>query len=750
MIQHPRVKSKYHVETVEGEGIYLLSENEKHVLEGETMFRLVPLLDGRRGWAEIMALLVPHVGEEAARAGVEVLLRNGHIENAVPEQFGGFDIFWSELGISPQDARAKLAAANCQVLGFGAADAQAVTLGLLGIGVRHDPHRAPTMLVAVTDDYQHPGLAELNAHALARKLPWLLLKPQGLEPLVGPMFQPHESACHACLNHWLNHNREVEGYVLRRAGRSAPLPLTKARVPLGEAQALSVALLQVARWIVRGDCPVLQGRVLAIDTLSGGQQHHPANRRPQCPACGTPAVARRAGAPVVLADPQHAVANENGVRPEEPEVTFARYEHLVSPLTGVVKGIYPSPWNTAGPIRTFVAGHNFALKNDSLYFLKDGLRSNSSGKGKSAAQARTSALCEALERYSGTFRHEEETRLASFRELGEDALDPRTVMLYSDRQYAEREDWNGGKGRFQVVPDRFDEEKPIHWSPLWSWTEQRRKWIPTSLAYYGFTEKPDAFFCWGDSNGCAAGGNFEDALLQGALELVERDAVAMWWMNRASRPGLDLKAFGDPYIDGLVAFFDGIGRDVWVLDLTGDLGVPAFAAINRRRSGPSEDIIMGFGAHFDARIALNRALTEMNQFVPAVLDVGPDGNTRYAFGDPQALDWWQTATIANQPYLLPSSEPARGPDAFPVPPSGPVRELVLELFGRFEKAGHEVLVLDQTRPDIGLPVAKVIVPGLRHFWARYAPGRLYDVPVRLGWRDTPCAEAELNPIPMFL
>jgi ribosomal protein S12 methylthiotransferase accessory factor len=62
----------------------------------------------------------------------------------------------------------------------------------------------------------------------------------------------------------------------------------------------------------------------------------------------------------------------------------------------------------------------------------------------------------------------------------------------------------------------------------------------------------------------------------------------------------------------------------------------------------------------------------------------------------------------------------------------------------------EMIVLDQTREEIGLPVAKVIVPGLRHFWARYAPGRLYDVPVRLGWLPRATPEDDLNPIPMFL
>jgi ribosomal protein S12 methylthiotransferase accessory factor len=43
-------------------------------------------------------------------------------------------------------------------------------------------------------------------------------------------------------------------------------------------------------------------------------------------------------------------------------------------------------------------------------------------------------------------------------------------------------------------------------------------------------------------------------------------------------------------------------------------------------------------------------------------------------------------------------------------------------------------------------VVRVIVPGLRHFYRRYAPGRLYDVPVQLGWLKKPVEEEDLNPI----
>jgi ribosomal protein S12 methylthiotransferase accessory factor len=62
-----------------------------------------------------------------------------------------------------------------------------------------------------------------------------------------------------------------------------------------------------------------------------------------------------------------------------------------------------------------------------------------------------------------------------------------------------------------------------------------------------------------------------------------------------------------------------------------------------------------------------------------------------------------------------------------------------------KREGLDFLVLDQTRPDIEVPVARVIVPGLRHFYRRFAPGRLYDVPVKLGWLDRPVRESDLNP-----
>jgi ribosomal protein S12 methylthiotransferase accessory factor len=189
-----------------------------------------------------------------------------------------------------------------------------------------------------------------------------------------------------------------------------------------------------------------------------------------------------------------------------------------------------------------------------------------------------------------------------------------------------------------------------------------------------------------------------------------------------------------------------------VLDLTSDLGIPVFTAISRRTDHPQEQIMFGFGAHLDPRIALMRSVTELNQMLVWLLrdDVETD-EIPGTFEDSETATWLKTATIGNQPYLVPNeSTPPRAASAYPWRWTDDLREDVDICRELVERQGMEMLVLDQTRPDIGLPVAKVMVPGLRHFWARFAPGRLYETPVTLGWLDAPIDEEQLNPVSMFL
>jgi ribosomal protein S12 methylthiotransferase accessory factor len=638
-----------------------------------------------------------------------------------------------------------------EVQTIGAIDPGPLAGMLASFGLRTNASGSPVVRIVLTDDYLQPELARINRDSLAQRMPLLLVKPVGTRLWIGPLIIPGRTACWKCLESRLRGNREVETYVERKTGRPGPFPVARARLAVTEYQAYAMAALQLLRWLATGANPAIESRLLVTDVTAFSFGFHDIIRRPQCPDCGDPGLGLK---PTQLAGFNGNGASresQNGVRSEPPEATFARLQHHISPFTGIVRSVTPSIWHGAGPLRVYMAGHNFALKSDELYFLKDGLRTHSSGKGRTDAQAKTSALCEALERYSGVFRGDEPRVLKSYEELGDDAVDPRTLMLFSDTQYAERQKWLARRSRFQIVPLPFNPKQRLEWTPVWSLTKKRNRYLPTSYLFYNYPTPPEHFYCWADSNGAAAGCTMEEAMLQGLLELVERDAVALWWYNRIRRPGADLHAFDDGFASEVKEFYKGHNRKVWVLDLTSDLGPPAFAAISRRVHGPTEDIMLGFGAHLDARIALNRAVTELNQFIPALLNVAPDGRTIYVLGDPDAVNWWTTAKVETETYLLPAEriEPAT-PASFGSPKAHGAAGMLHGLVETLEQKGYEVLALDQTRPDIGLPVVKMMVPGLRHFWARFAPGRLYDVPPAMKWRSGKLSEAELNPTPLFL
>jgi ribosomal protein S12 methylthiotransferase accessory factor len=421
------------------------------------------------------------------------------------------------------------------------------------------------------------------------------------------------------------------------------------------------------------------------------------------------------------------------------------FTHLIDPLAGVVHDVRKVTGRRPWPIHAYVANHAGAVTWRSLKMLERSLPLRSGGKGQSDVQARAGALGEAIERYCGTWQGDEPRVAGSLDDFGARAIHPKRYLLYSARQYRRREEWNPGHPPQQWVPVAFDPSAPTDWTPVWSLTEQRHKYLPSMYLYYGYPVDVAQAFCWADSNGCAAGNTREEAIVQGFLELVERDSVALWWYNRVQRPALELATLSSPYSHTLRAYYESLARELWILDITSDLGIPCFAAVSRRVGPGPEQILLGFGAHLDADLAAMRALTEMNQLLALVRTVAGRGR-----GLGQTLDaWLAEATIATHPYLQSGRlQPAQITD-FPRVVHRDLRDDVRWCQRLVERRGMELLVLDQTRPDINAAVVRVIVPGLRPFRARFAPGRLYDVPVALGWLAKPRPEADLNPVEVF-
>lgn len=743
MLTQPRFKPHLRIQIVPGEGAFVIADGTQSLLKGRLYELIVPSIDGRSADE-----LCDHFQDQASPAEVYYVLgqleRRGYLCEDTDILPPAEAALWSAQQVDPGEAARRLAGIPVAIRAFGADPAPLSDLLRANhVCVEEDS----SFQVVLTDNYLRNELDGINVEAVKRGRSWLLVRPYGRQVWVGPLFRPGTTGCWACLAQRLRDNRPVETYLNDKVGSSGSADC--AASPASLHVVLGLTANAVATWVARGELPALEGKIQTFDLASWQVQTHALARLPFCPVCGVPQTADRPASPIVLERQLKRFTQDGGHRIVAPEVTLERYGHLVSPLTGAVTMLERVRTAGDGAMHVYLAGRNLARRHKTLEHLRGDLRNMSSGKGVTDAQARASGLCEGLERYSGVFRGDEPRRRARLSTLGSAATHPNDCALYSDRQYRERASANRRKGHYNYVPVPFDPDMEIDWTPVWSLTRKETHYLPTAFCYFSYPYGDQEPFHIGDSNGNAAGNTFEEAILQGFLELVERDSVALWWYNRVRRPGVNLDGFADPYPGRLREVLRGLGRDVWVIDLTSDLGVPVFAAMCRKLEGPEEEILLGFGAHLDPHLALVRALTEMNQMLASLLNQPKPGQGSKGEED-ETEEWLRTATVANQPYLLPNDEAPRDVSAYTRIWTDDLSEDVRVCQGIVERRGMEMLVLDQTRAEIGLPVAKVIVPGLRHFWARFAPGRLYDVPVRLGWLPRTLAEEDLNPIPMFL
>ncbi len=739
---------------VDDDKVFLATEDATYLVEGRAVNGVLPLLDGTRPLDEIIAGASSALALAPMMAAVRRLERAGHLASDPAGDDPSATAWWDKMGVAPTASRDALETATVVVHALAGADAGPVVDALSAVGVRvaASPDASTRLGVVVAADYLDDGLAAINRRMLDGRHEWLLCRIAGERVHIGPHFRPGRSACWACLAQRLAGNRQLHEYLERKTATTWRRPAAPPALPSTIATAAAMVATEVVSILVAGSSPRLADGLRTFDPYTFTAEVHHVVRRPQCAECGSPSLPSH-DRPVVLQPAPKSFTDDGGHRVERPEVTYERLVKHVSPITGAVSTLKRQTIEDNGVAYSYASGHNFALMQDSTYFLRKNLRGRSGGKGRTDVQAKVGAICEAIERYVGVFRGDEPRRRASYDELlaaGEAVVHPADLLLFSDRQYDERHSWNAANSSgYHVVPERFEHNRPIDWTTAWSLRDDAPRAVPTGYCYFGHPDIAEHFFCASDANGNAAGNCLEEAVLQGLLELVERDSVALWWYPRVRRPEVDLDALQEPYVDAVRDHYARLGRSIWMLDLTTDLGIPTFAGVSRRHSGPTEDILIGFGAHVDPRMAAMRALTELNQFLPAVCEVAPDGTTNYWMDDPDAIEWWTTATVENAPYVTPDpSTPAIDPQRYAGLSTDDLAGDVRNCVERIGAAGHDVIVVDQTRPDIELSVVKVMAPGLRHFWRRLGPGRLYDVPTRMGWADT-VAEDGLNPTSIF-
>jgi ribosomal protein S12 methylthiotransferase accessory factor len=251
--------------------------------------------------------------------------------------------------------------------------------------------------------------------------------------------------------------------------------------------------------------------------------------------------------------------------------------------------------------------------------------------------------------------------------------------------------------------------------------------VPHELVTADYTHPAPAGsgFFQATTNGLASGNHWLEALLHGLYEVVERDAIALWRAGGAR--ARDARAVALDSVDGevsaaLLARYRAAEVTVRVWDVTSDILLPCFVALAVAPGGADGvEPELGSGCHANRDVALSRALSEAAQARLTRISGARDDFAPETFDDDAKSERLDMATQ----WLR---SPARR--AFQNAPdcAGPSLWHDLDTaLARVDAAGlRQVAYVDLTRADFGIPVARVIVPGLEGPWTPeggdYTPG----------------------------
>jgi YcaO-like protein with predicted kinase domain len=243
--------------------------------------------------------------------------------------------------------------------------------------------------------------------------------------------------------------------------------------------------------------------------------------------------------------------------------------------------------------------------------------------------------------------------------------------------------------------------------------------VPFETVSMDFTANADTALLR-SSNGLASGNHPDEALFHALCEVIERDGEALWRDSPDFRR-LDLHTVTDRNCQGLIKRIIQAKMQIAAWDITSDVGIPAYGCLIL----PSDDapdwatigVHDGFGCHLSPAVALARAITEAAQTRLTYIsgsrdDVLPDDIAKA--NDPE---------LARQVRIdlgkIEATEEFRPEPA--VSPS--FTEDIAVITDALSTAGaDDVICVDLTRPELGVPVVKVLVPGLEGPWEQSVPG----------------------------
>lgn len=318
----------------------------------------------------------------------------------------------------------------------------------------------------------------------------------------------------------------------------------------------------------------------------------------------------------------------------------------------------------------------------------------SQGKGVDLGAAKASGLMEAVE----TFHAETITlplKLGSFRELSRSHALANVAALP------------------RAAASPYDDDQPLLWIEGQDLISGSPLWVPYEVVHTNYTLPRGPASGWfpANTNGLASGNHILEAVSHGLCEVVERDATTLWkhGSERSKRQRtLNLDTVDDDACRAVLDKFDRADIAVKVWDTTSDVGIASFYCLVMGRGDDAADPEFGGGCHPAREVALLRALTEAAQARTTYI-----AGSRDDFSPEDYLPTLRTRRLRACRALMDAHVPVRDFQDVPTWEADSIRDDVSWTLQRLQTAGvQQVVVVDLTKPELGLPVVRVVVPGL--------------------------------------
>lgn len=289
-------------------------------------------------------------------------------------------------------------------------------------------------------------------------------------------------------------------------------------------------------------------------------------------------------------------------------------------------------------------------------------------------------------------------------------------------------------GRAHLLPlhlavRRIDRDEAMPWLRGRDLASGRTVLVPEEMALADFSVVRPAGHRWfaPNTNGLAAGNTRDEAILHALCEVIERDALAMFRLGEeAARDACAVMpdSVDDPACRAALARIAAAGCTTSLWDITADTDVPTFLCeIDDHPGGTAPFIgpVAGTGCHPDAGVAVLRALNEAAQTRLAIIvgardDLAPSDHGR--------MGWHANlASILRRPHVR---RAVRRFDACCSLATASISGDIAAVLARLAAVDPgPVVAVDLTAAELGVPVVRVLAPGLEGMQhkAAYRPGR---------------------------